>query len=336
MSQENLADIGKIDALRQLYAASSFSPACGSCFIAGARGSVRTASRLLAEGLDFNLIYFPLKHLGYKAVLLVTGELLADLARPKVLNVVLGVSAKFGLDELHTLWSGIVEGAREQGYEAVDLDLVPSQNGLQISISAAGETAELTGKRRLAAKPKDLLCVSGSLGAAYLGMQVLEKGGREFEKSGKQPADLERYKMLVGAYLKPELPTDLVKRFEEAEIYPPYGYFLTRGGLADALKRLVRDSGLGAKVYADKIPFEGNSFALGRELDIDPVSAALSGGDDCRLLFTVPILSLEKFRHEFPTFDIIGHLAQPGVGAVIVTPDGAELPVHAPGWPEEE
>lgn len=336
MSTVSLADIGKIEALRQLYAESAFSPVRGGSFTAGNGASVTTASRLLCEGLDFNLVYFPLRHLGYKAVMLVTGELLAALARPKVLSVVFGLSARFGFDALRELWQGLSEGAREQGYEEVELDLVPSQNGLQISISACGETAALTAKRRMAARSKDLLCVSGRLGAAYLGMQLLERGSREFEKSGRQPGDLERYKMMVGAYLKPELPEGLVERFEQAEIYPSYGYFLTRGGLADALKRLVRDSGLGAKVYGDKIPFEGNSFALGRELDIDPVSAALSGGDDCQLLFTIPILSMEKFRREFPTFDIIGHMAQSEVGAVIVTPDGAELPVHAPGWPEEE
>ena len=176
--------------------------------------------------------------------------------------------------------------------------------------------------------------MTGRLGAAYLGMQVLERGNREFEKTGKQPEGLDKYKMLIGAYLKPELAADTVTRLEDAGIMPSCGLFL-RSGLADAVKRLVRDTGLGAKIYADKIPFEGNSFALGREMDIDPVSAALSGGDDCQLLFAVPILSLEKLRKEFPTFDIVGHLAEPSVGAVLVTPDGAELPVHAPGWPED-
>jgi thiamine-monophosphate kinase len=107
-------------------------------------------------------------------------------------------------------------------------------------------------------------------------------------------------------------------------------------GLSDTLKRLSRDSGLGVKVYAEKIPFEGNSFAFGKEMDIDPVSAAMNGGDDMRLLFVVPILSAEKFRREFQTFDIIGHMAQPEVGAVLVTPEGVELPVKAQGWRNEE
>ena len=229
---------------------------------------------------------------------------------------------------------GITVAAKEHGFEAVNLDLQPSNNGLYVSLAATGETSLLTDKRRSAAKSKDLICVSGSLGAAYLGLQVLERGAHEFAEKGTQP-DMTQYKMLVGDYLRPELEADTVSRLEDAEIYPPYGYFVTRG-LSDALKRLSRDSGLGAKVYAEKIPFEGNSFALGRELDLDPVSAAMNGGDDNRLLFVVPILHLEKFRRDFQTFDIIGHLARPEVGTVLVTPEGVEFPVKAQGWPEPE
>ena len=127
----------------------------------------------------------------------------------------------------------------------------------------------------------------------------------------------------------------IVTRLEEAEIYPSAGIFVGRG-LADAVKCLVRDTGLGAKLYADRIPFEGNSFELGRKLDLDPVSAAMNGGDDCRLLFVVPILALERFRRDFQEFSIVGHLAQSEVGAVLVTPDGAELPLRAQGWPQAE
>ena len=163
---------------------------------------------------------------------------------------------------------------------------------------------------------------------------MLERGAKEFQEKGTQP-DMSQYKMLVGSYLRPELDASVVSRLEDVEIYPSYGYFVTRG-LSDALKRLSHDSGLGAKVYADKIPFEGNSFQLGKELDMDPVSAAMNGGDDNRLLFVVPILHLEKFRREFQTFDVIGHLAQPEAGTVLVTPEGVEFPVKAQGWQEEE
>ena len=331
---DQFSDIGRIEAIDQLYRLSAYNPVSGLSYSCDKGGTVRTAARLYLEGIDFNLMYFPLKHLGYKCVMGVVGELYADLARPRLQNVVLGISSKLDFSHVKELWAGVTVAAKEHGFVAVNLDLQPSNNGLFVSLAATGETSLLTGKRRMAAKSKDLLCISGSLGAAYLGMQVLEKGRQDFEKTGKQP-DMTRYRMLVGDYLRPELDAAVVSKLEDAEIYPSYGYFVTRG-LSDALKRLVRDSGLGAKVYADRIPFEGNTFQLGKELDIDPVSAAMNGGDDMRLLFTVPILQAEKFRRDFQTFDIIGHLAQPEAGAVLVTSEGVEFPVRAQGWPDQE
>ena len=211
---------------------------------------------------------------------------------------------------------------------SLDAYLTPAT--VTISISASGETSLLMAKRRPAAKSMDLICVSGSLGAAYMGFQVLEREKRNFEE-GKEQADLETYKNLVGAYLKPQINAAVIGQMEESEIMPSHGYLVTRG-LADAVKRLVRDSGLGAKVYVDKLPFAGKTFDLGKEMNIDPISAALNGGEDYRLLFTIPIGKHDKFRHDFQTFDIIGHLAKPEVGAVVVTPDGVELPMKAQGW----
>ncbi|MBP5676467.1 MAG: thiamine-phosphate kinase [Bacteroidales bacterium] len=329
---DTFSSLGKIEAIAQLYRLSAYNPVSGlSCKAEG--GVVTTSSRMFLEGIDFNLVYFPLKHLGYKCIVATVGELYASLAHPKLLNVVLGVSAKLDFEQIKELWMGITVAAKEHGFEAVNLDLQPSNNGLYVSVAATGETSLLTSKRRMAAKSKDLICVSGSLGAAFLGLQVLERGAKEFADKGTQP-DMSKYRMLVGDYLRPELDADIVKKLEDAEIYPSYGYFVTRG-LSDAIKRLTRDSGLGAKVYADKIPFEGNSFSLGKELDMDPVSAAMNGGDDNRLLFVVPILHLEKFRRDFQTFDIIGHMAQPEAGDVLVTPEGVEFPLKSQGWPED-
>ncbi|MBP5333682.1 MAG: thiamine-phosphate kinase [Bacteroidales bacterium] len=329
---DTFSSLGKIEAIAQLYRLSAYNPVSGlSCKAEG--GVVTTSSRMFLEGIDFNLVYFPLKHLGYKCIVATVGELYASLAHPKLLNVVLGVSAKLDFEQIKELWMGITVAAKEHGFEAVNLDLQPSNNGLYVSVAATGVTSLLTSKRRMAAKSKDLICVSGSLGAAFLGLQVLERGAKEFADKGTQP-DMSKYRMLVGDYLRPELDADIVKKLEDAEIYPSYGYFVTRG-LSDAIKRLTRDSGLGAKVYADKIPFEGNSFSLGKELDMDPVSAAMNGGDDNRLLFVVPILHLEKFRRDFQTFDIIGHMAQPEAGDVLVTPEGVEFPLKSQGWPED-
>ena len=315
----SFSDIGKIQAMEELYGLSAYRPVPAAAFDASDKARITLAARLFVEGIDFNLVYFPLKHLGYKCVVAVTGELYAALAHPKTLSVTLGLSAKLDFDRVKELWMGITVAAKEHGYETLQLDLQPSGNGLYISLSAVGETSRLTFKRRPQAKSMDLVCVSGPLGAAYLGLQVLEK------------PDMAPYKMLIGDYLRPELEASLVSRLEDVEIYPSYAYCVSRG-LSDALKRLERDSGLGVKVYADKIPFEGNSFQTGKELDIDPISAAFNGGDDFRVLVVIPSAYFEKFRREFQTFDVIGHLAQKEVGAVMVTPEGVEFPVKAQGW----
>ena len=333
MGKESFGEYGKEGAIALLFEGTGFDRVQNPSFEPSAGSSVVSSGLVFTEGIDFDLVYFPLKHLGYKCVCAAAGEIYASMAHPRSLVVRLGLSAKLDFSHVRELWSGVVVSAREHGFQSIDLDLVPSPNGLTIAVSATGEESKLTKGRTVKARSKDLVCVSGSLGAAYLGQQILEREKRAFEKTGDdsvQP-DLEKYKMLVGSYLKPEIPSGVVACLEEAGIYPSHGYLVSHG-LSDTLKRLVRDSGLGVKIYADKIPFEGNSFAFGKEMDIDPVSAAMNGGDDYRLLFTIPILSAEKFRREFQTFDIIGHLAQPEVGAVLVTPEGVELPVKAQGW----
>lgn len=330
-SEDSFSSLGKIEAINNLLSSaglkreSSFSPTNGSL--------VKSAGRIFLEGIDFDLIYFPLPHLGYKCVVAVTGEIFAALAHPRVLQVRLGVSAKLDYKNIQKLFKGIVAAAKEFGYSSMDLDLAPSPNGLTIGISAVGEELKSTEERRRRANSKDLICISGSLGAAFLGQMILERGKKYFEKDSSQP-DLERYKMLVGSYLKPELNASILSNFEDDVIIPSNAYLVSHG-LGDAVKRLARDTGLGAKVYAGKIPFEGNSFDTGKELDIDPISAAMNGGDDFKLLFTIPILSAEKFRRDFQTFEIIGHLAQSDVGSVLVTPDGLEHPITAQGWPQE-
>ena len=330
MAGNSFSEIGKIEALRRLYEQSPFKAGGATAFEASEKGAqVVSASRIMLEGIDFDLVYFPLRHLGYKAVLAVCGELYAKMAHPRSLSVRLGVSAKLDFPQVQELWEGIVTAAKEHGFKAVDLDLTPSQNGLAISVNAVGETTLLSAKRRSAAKSKDLICISGRLGAAYMGLRVLQREKKFFESGGE--VSLDSSKMLVQAYLKPELNPGIVSQLEESEIYPSYGYFLTRG-LADAVKRLSQDSGLGAKIYAPMIPFEGNTFQLGKEMDIDPISAAMNGGDDFQLLFTIPILSFEKFRKDYQTFDVIGHLALPEAGTVLVTPEGLELPITAQGW----
>jgi len=331
----DFSDIGRVAAIESLYEGTPYKPyssegVSGHAFETSGMAYIATRSRLFLEGIDFDLVYFPLKHLGYKCVVAVTGELYADFYHTGSLAVRLGISAKLDLSQIKELWQGIVVAAQEHGYSDVSLDLAPSYNGLAISIAATGSQAvSIDGKRPKVAS-KDLLCLSGSLGGAFFGQQILERGKKAFD-AGETPEDMEKHKMMIASYLKPEIDAEIVSKLESEDSLPSCGYLVTRG-LGDALKRLVRDTGLGAKVYADKIPFEGNSFELGKSLNIDPISAAMNGGEDYRLLYVIPITKVEAFRRDFQTFDIIGHMAQSDVGAVLVTPEGVEFPVKAQGW----
>ena len=341
MTEENFTSLGRVEAIARLFEGTGFQPFEDCSFDADKWDKIENASRVLLEGIDFDLTYFPLKHLGYKSVISVTGELYARMAHPETLSVTLGISAKLDFKYIKELFAGIVTAAKEHGYAKVSLDLMPSANGLCIAVSAMGIVKAVTAKRRPATKSMDLICVSGELGAAFMGMQVLVGEKRKFEqaesKDGEFKPDLDKHKMLVGSYLKPEIDPATVYQLEKDEVYPSQGYFITKG-LADAVKRLVRDTKLGAKIYVDKIPFESGTFDLGKQFGIDPISAAFNGGEDNKILFTIPIGQHDKFRHDFQTYDIIGHLAKPEVGSVIVTPDGVELPMHSQGWkePEEE
>ena len=334
MADETFSQIGKIEAVRQLFEGTGYSQNTHcTLHVAKDTGSVTNSSVMMTEGIDFDLTYFPLKHLGYKAVIEATGELYAAMSKPRTLAVRLGISSKIDLAKVRELWEGIVAASKKHGYTELSLDLLPSVNGLNIAISATGERLRLTEARRMPAKSMDLICVSGNLGAAFMGMQILEREKQKFlkRKTDRSQPDLSDHKLIVGEYLKPEINPSYVSQLEDAEIIPSYGYFVNRG-LSDAVKRLVQDSGLGAKIYVERIPFASGTFELGKQFNIDPISAAFNGGDDCRLLFTIPIGKHDRFRHDFQTFDIIGHLAKPEVGASLVTPEGVELPITAQGW----
>ena len=182
MAEEKFSEIGRIEAIERLFEGTGYHPWEESGFEAGKKGNLmRSSSRMLLEGIDFDLTYFPLKHLGYKSVMATVGELYAALASPKTLSVTLGISAKLDFKQIKELWEGICTAAKEHGIQKLALDLIPSQNGLCISVSAAGETDSLTAKRRMPAKSMDLICISDNLGAAFMGLQILEKEKRRFD-----------------------------------------------------------------------------------------------------------------------------------------------------------
>lgn len=320
MARTEIAAIGKQTALERLFEDSGYKN----------ENTSATAHKILLEGCDFDLVYTPLKHLGYKAVLCILGELYAALRQPDSLSVILGLSKRFSYENVAALWEGVLAACREHGVKHLSLDLVPSVNGLCISLSAGGSQKQEILDKIPEARNRDLICLSGHVGAAYMGLHVLEREKVAFTGTGAQP-DLSQYKAVLASYLSPEIKPDMLARFLEADVLPSRGYFLTHG-LGEAVIRLTRDTGLGAKVYLERIPISSQTFAMAEEIDMDVVTAAMNGGDDYKFLFVIPISQHETFRKEFHDFEVIGHLAQPDVGPVLVTPEGAEIPIHAQGY----
>ncbi len=320
MARTEIAAIGKQTALERLFEDSGYKN----------ENTSATAHKILLEGCDFDLVYTPLKHLGYKAVLCILGELYAALRQPDSLSVILGLSKRFSYEDVAALWEGVLAACREHGVKHLSLDLVPSVNGLCISLSAGGSQKQEILDKIPEARNRDLICLSGHVGAAYMGLHVLEREKVAFTGTGAQP-DLSQYKAVLASYLSPEIKPDMLARFLEADVLPSRGYFLTHG-LGEAVIRLTRDTGLGAKVYLERIPISSQTFAMAEEIDMDVVTAAMNGGDDYKFLFVIPISQHETFRKEFHDFEVIGHLAQPDVGPVLVTPEGAEIPIHAQGY----
>ncbi len=289
---------------------------------------------LLLEGIDFNLVYTPLLHLGYKAALSAFGPLYAGCFNPVTLSVKIGLSGKFDQNRLKELWKGITAAVKEHGVEDISLDLQSSLTGLSISLASEGKQKRESFVQRRAVASGDLLCIDGSLGAAYIGLQILEREKSIFEKQGVQPK-LDNYKFVLGSFLNPRIDKELCKMLQSAQISPPEGHFVTNG-LSDGVLTICARNNLGAKIFLDRIPVPSQVSEVARELNIDPVTAALNGGEDFRLLFCVPVNDYEKLTKELPQLDIIGHLCDVDAGANLITPDGGVIPLKAQGWNEVE
>lgn len=328
-----ISELGKNKAIEKLFEKSGFINNINSKL--NEAGEALIIHRVYQEGINFDLVYNPLKHLGYKVVLGVIGELYAKFSTPKSLQVSIAISSRFKFEQVKEVWEGIVAASKEHKIKSLSLDLVPSINGLGFFITACGNTKKKIKDSIPAPKSMDLLCLSGNVGAAYMGLQVLEREKIAFmrlqnEKNAKQP-DLSNYKYILEAYLSPELKQDTLDRLNQDSIFPSAGTFVING-LGAGIKEICRETGLGAKIYIDRIPISSRTFSMAEEIKIDAVTAALNGGDDYRLLFSIPIEKHELFCKNFGDFDVIGHLAQKEVGEVLVTPDGAEIEIKAQGW----
>jgi len=285
---------------------------------------------MLAEGVHFNLVYTPLKHLGYKAAIVNFSDIYAMNAMPRQLLVSMAISRKFTVSMIEEIYSGIRLACKQYGVDLVGGDTTSSFTGLTLCLTAIGEASEDDLAYRSGAGEHDLLCVSGDLGGAYMGLQLLERERRLFEKEKIMQPVLEGYDYVLERQLKPEARKDIISLLAELHIKPTAMIDIS-DGLSSEIMHICQQSKTGCKIYSDKIPIHSETERVAREFEIDPVIAALNGGEDYELLFTIPVkqFDIAGKRNEFT---IIGHIVDAGEGMKMITPQGQSVPLEAQGW----
>ena len=282
---------------------------------------------MLTEGIDFDLSYFPLKHLGYKAIVRGANDILAMNGRPEQAVISLGVSAKISVEALDELYEGMELAAKELGIDIVGGDTTASMNGLIINISMVGRAKKEEIVYRSGAKEHDLICITSNLGAAYMGLHLLEREKRVLKDIDNPEPKFAGYEYLLERYLKPRAKSNVLEALREEGIRPTSMIDLS-DGLASDLRQICRSSQCGARVYLERIPIARQTTELAEEMRIDPVIAALNGGEDHELLFTVPLDKQEQVAR-LGLVDIIGHITREEAGVVLVTPDGEGIALKA-------
>ncbi|MCD6354002.1 MAG: thiamine-phosphate kinase [Prolixibacteraceae bacterium] len=285
---------------------------------------------LLTEGVHFNLMYVPLKHLGYKAVVVNLSDICAMNALPRQVTVSIAISGKFSVEAIDELYSGIHLACEKYGVDLVGGDTTSSLTGLTISITAVGEVSADNVILRSGAKPSDLLCVTGDLGGAYMGLQLLERENEVFKVNRKMQPKLEGYNYILERQLKPEARVDIVAAFQKLGIKPTSMIDIS-DGLSSEILHLCKNSNVGCNLYEDKVPMDFQTKKMAEELSINPLVAALNGGEDYELLFTLSLTDYEKIKND-PDFSIIGHMTEASEGTNLITSVGSAIPLQAQGW----
>ncbi len=291
---------------------------------------VLVTTDLLLEGIHFDLTYVPLKHLGYKAAVVNFSDIYAMNGTPKQITVSLGISKRFTIEHIQELYEGIRTAAEIYGVDIVGGDTSASVTGLLISITCIGEADKDKVVYRNGAKDTDLICVSGDLGAAYMGLQLLERekvassGQKDFQPEfGGKEYILERQ-------LKPEARKDVINALADAGIVPTAMMDIS-DGLSSELLHICKQSNAGCRIYEERIPIDYQTAVMASEINMNLVTAALNGGEDYELLFTAPLSAHEKLA-QIDSIRIIGHITKPELGCAMITRDGNEMSLQAQGW----
>lgn len=285
---------------------------------------------LLLEGIHFDLAYTPLKHLGYKSVVVNLSDVYAMNAIPTQIVISIGISNRFSLEALDEFYEGIYAACNRYGVDLVGGDTTSSQKGFIISVTAIGEVAPDKYVKRSTAGKGDLLCVSGDLGAAYVGLLFLEREKRIYLENPSIQPDLEGEAYVIGRMLKPEARKEIIEFFASKEIIPTSMIDIS-DGLSSEILHICRQSGLGAVLYEEKIPIAEETRKAVFKFEIDPTACALSGGEDYELLFTIPQTEYEKLVLN-EDISVVGYMTEPEQGAHIITKGGNKHALTAQGW----
>ena len=285
---------------------------------------------LLIEGIHFNMTYMPLKHLGYKSVMVNLSDVYAMNGEAKQITVSIAVSNRFPLEAIEELYAGIQLACSTYNIDLIGGDTTSSQTGLMISITALGAAKEEDIVYRKGAFNNDLLVVSGDLGAAYLGLQVLERERQVFDVNPNAQPDLDQYSYLIERQLKPEARKDIPKLLKELDVKPTSMIDIS-DGLSSEVIHICKNSDVGCNVYEDKLPLDPQVISTCEEFNMDSTVVALNGGEDYELLFTVAQTDFEKIKAN-PNFSIIGHITDKSEGINLITRANQKMELTAQGW----
>lgn len=285
----------------------------------------------LVEGVHFDLTYMPLKHLGYKAVMVNLSDIYAMNATPNQITVSLAVSNRMSVEALEEIYDGIQLACEIYGVDVVGGDTTSSLSGMMLNITAIGEVEENRVVKRSGANENDLICVSGDLGAAYIGLQILEREKAVFNENNKAKVDFSGKDYILERQLKPEARKDIIDLFNKEGIIPSAMIDIS-DGLSSELIHLSKASNVGLQIYEDKLPIDPTVVTTCEELNLNPSIAALNGGEDYELLFTLPLDFYEKIK-AVKEVSVIGHVTEKGAGTFMVA-KGSEsmVPLEAQGW----
>ena len=288
---------------------------------------------MLLEGIHFNLIYNPLKHLGYKAVIRAISDIFAMNGNPEQILISLGISSKFSVEQIDEIYEGIYLSCENYKVDLAGGDTTSSLTGLTIGITAVGTVEKDKVVKRDGAKANDLICVTGDFGASFMGLQLLERERKLFDKEKVIQPDLTGYEYVIGRQLKPEFPVSTLTDLRNLKIIPTSMIDVTEG-LASDLLQLCKASNTGCRIFYSKIPVDYQTSRLAEEFNIDPMIPALNGGEDYELLFTIPLENFENIKTTH-SFKVIGHMTTSGSGNFLVGDDGSEAEITAQGWQQK-